>query len=72
MKVYLDGKRVTPQGWTRVYCPSDAIALLLSGQVTHISLDHDLGNDVKGTGYDVITWIEVTYAKVKATIGFMH
>lgn len=23
-----------------------------------ISLDHDLGDDEKGTGYDVVLWIE--------------
>ncbi|WP_342778955.1 cyclic-phosphate processing receiver domain-containing protein [Pleionea sediminis] len=23
-----------------------------------MSLDHDLGNDKRGTGYDVITWME--------------
>ncbi|WP_309295279.1 cyclic-phosphate processing receiver domain-containing protein [Aeromonas caviae] len=25
---------------------------------TEISLDHDLGDDGRGTGYDVILWIE--------------
>ena len=58
MKVYLDDERVTPNGWTRVYWPSEAIELLKSGQVTEISLDHDLGDDERGTGYDVVLWIE--------------
>lgn len=26
--------------------------------MTEISLDHDLGDDLRGTGYDVILWIE--------------
>jgi len=26
--------------------------------VVEISLDHDLGNDERGTGYDVVLWIE--------------
>ena len=26
--------------------------------MTEISLDHDLGNDDRGTGYDVVLWIE--------------
>lgn len=26
--------------------------------VTENSLDHDLGDDYKGTGYDVVLWIE--------------
>ena len=58
MKVYLDDERDTPDGWTRVYWPDEAIALLESGKVTEISLDHDLGDDERGTGYDVVLWIE--------------
>lgn len=58
MKVYLDDERETPEGWTRVYWPDEAIELLRSGQVTEISLDHDLGDDDRGTGNDVIQWIE--------------
>jgi hypothetical protein len=42
----------------RVYWPDEAIALLKSGNVSEISLDHDLGNDGRGTGYDVVLWIE--------------
>lgn len=41
-----------------MYWPEEAIAILKTGVVTHISLDHDLGDDVRGTGYDVILWIE--------------
>jgi hypothetical protein len=58
MKVYLDDERSTPNGWVRVYWPCEAIELLKSGQVTEISLDHDLGDDERGTGYDVVLWIE--------------
>ena len=58
MKVYLDDERVTPEGWTRTYWPEDTIALLQTGEVTHLSLDHDLGDDERGTGYDVVLWIE--------------
>jgi hypothetical protein len=58
MKVYLDDERATPDGWMRVYWPSEAIELLKSVQVTEISLDHDLGDDERGTGYDVVLWIE--------------
>ncbi|MEQ3745613.1 MAG: cyclic-phosphate processing receiver domain-containing protein [Henriciella sp.] len=58
MRVYLDDERNTPRGWKRVYWPDEAIALLETGSVTHISLDHDLGNDQRGTGYDVVLWIE--------------
>ncbi|MCG3880374.1 cyclic-phosphate processing receiver domain-containing protein, partial [Psychrobacter sp. Ps6] len=58
MKVYLDDERVTPSGWVRVYWPEEAIKLLKTGKVTEISLDHDLGDDEHGTGYDVVLWIE--------------
>jgi len=58
MRVYLDDERKTPEGWVRVNWPDEAIRLLLTGGVTHISLDHDLGDDDRGTGYDVVVWIE--------------
>lgn len=58
MKVFLDDERATPEGWTRVYWPDEAITLLQTGEVTEISLDHDLGDDERGTGYDVVLWIE--------------
>jgi len=45
-----------------VYWPDEAIALLESGQVDELSLDHDLGDDVRGTGYDVVLWIEEAVA----------
>ena len=62
MKVYLDDERTTPLGWVRVYWPDEAIALLEKGGVTDVSLDHDLGDDERGTGYDVLLWIEEAVA----------
>lgn len=41
--------------------PHEVIALLKTGAVEELSLDHDLGIDVGGdeqTGYDVLLWIE--------------
>lgn len=58
MKVYLDDERIAPEGWTQVRWPDEAIALLHSRNVTHLPLDHDLGDDRRGTGYDVLLWIE--------------
>ena len=58
MKVYLDDERVAPAGWVTARWSKDAIALLETGQVSVISLDHDLGDDLHGTGYDVVCWIE--------------
>lgn len=66
MKVYLDDERQTPDGWVRVYWPDEAIALLKTGRVECISLDHDLGDDTRGTGYDVVLWVE----EMVATSGF--
>jgi hypothetical protein len=62
MRVFLDDERVTPEGWVRVYWPDEAIALLESGAVEELSLDHDLGDDERGTGYDVVLWIEEAVA----------
>lgn len=62
MRVFLDDERTTPEGWVRVYWPSEAIALLETGKVMELSLDHDLGDDERGTGYDVVLWIEEAVA----------
>ena len=58
MKVYLDDERVAPEGWRQVRWPDEVIELLKSGNVTDLSLDHDLGDDERGTGYDVVLWLE--------------
>ncbi len=58
MKVFLDDERVAPSGWIQVRWPEEAIDLLKTGKVTELSLDHDLGDDEHGTGYDVLLWIE--------------
>ncbi len=58
MKVFLDDERGAPRTWTRVRTATEAIALLNAGVVEEISLDHDLGDDRAGTGYDVLLWIE--------------
>lgn len=58
MKVYLDDERMAPPGWQQVRWPEEAIEFLKTGVVEEISLDHDLGDDARGTGYDVLLWIE--------------
>jgi hypothetical protein len=36
----------------------EAIALLATGRVTELSLDHDLGDEQRaGSGYDVVAWL---------------
>lgn len=58
MKVFLDDERPAPVGWVRVCWHDEVIGLLKAGTVTELSLDHDLGDDTRGTGYSVLEWIE--------------
>ena len=58
MKIYLDDVRPAPDGWILARWPSEVIDYIKTGKVTHVSLDHDLGDDSKGTGYDVLTYLE--------------
>lgn len=66
MKIYLDDERPTPDGCHTCRWPEEVIELLKAGGVTHLSLDHDLGDDTHGTGYDLVVWIE----EQVATTGF--
>src|SRR5690348_15451267 len=57
MNVWLDDERPMPPDYdTHVKTAEEAIALLKTGNVSIISLDHDLGQ-IK-TGYDVAKFIE--------------
>ncbi len=66
MRVYLDDRRATPEGWVGCRWPTEVIELLKTGNVTYLSLDHDLGDKEAAltedrkeiTGYDVIEWLE--------------
>jgi len=68
MKVYLDDERTPPEGWTLVRWPAEAIELLSAHDVTHLSLDHDLGEVDPSlmvgrpgnafTGMEVLDWLE--------------
>jgi len=61
MRVYLDDMRETPAGWVRTYTPEETVELLQTGEVTELSLDHDLGLDTpeaERTGYTVLVWLE--------------
>src|SRR5690606_7928068 len=53
-------RRTPPDGWVPCLWPEEVIQLLETKKVTHLSLDHDLGDDEHGTGYDVLTWLEET------------
>ncbi|MGH1365625.1 MAG: cyclic-phosphate processing receiver domain-containing protein [Calditrichia bacterium] len=67
MKIYLDDERTPPPGWLLLRWPDEVIEKLKLGNVTHLSLDHDLGDDERGTGYDVVLWLE----EAVATRGFV-
>lgn len=69
MKLWLDDERDPKDPYIQgefgaegdeiwVKTAAEAIRYLKSGNVTHISLDHDLGPKSAGTGMDVAKWIE--------------
>lgn len=59
MKVFMDDARDTPEGWTRTYNIEETKGLLLTRQVTNLSLDNDLGStDHTTEGYHVVDWLE--------------
>jgi len=71
MRVWLDDVREMPEGfdvWAKnVY---SMLGLLVSGNVTYISFDHDLGyfdgkEDINNTGYYIATAIEKWSASEK-------
>lgn len=60
ISLWLDDARPMPDVFTHhARTAGEAITLLEGGEVTLISLDHDLGNEVEvGSGYVVACWIE--------------
>jgi hypothetical protein len=61
VRLWLDDDRVdraAPAGWMHVTTAPEAIAILDSGRVVELSLDHDLGDDAQfGRGVDVVDWL---------------
>src|SRR5262245_26305764 len=57
MKVWLDDIRPAPPGWIRTKTVQETITYLALGEVTELSLDHDLGENEQ-TGYDLLCIIE--------------
>lgn len=60
MRIWLDDERPMPDDGFDIHVKTakDAIKLLRTGEIEFISLDHDLGPEEAGTGYDVARWIE--------------
>lgn len=44
IRLYLDDKRETPEGWVRAYTASACVQILKTQEVDELSLDHDLGH----------------------------
>ena len=59
MKLYVDDIRIAYRDWTQAWNAREAIDFLQTKKVTHLSLDHDLGDADEDTGYDIMKWIEV-------------
>lgn len=72
MKIYLDDERPAPAGWTLMRWPHEVITAFQTECVSAISLDHDLGNDQIGTGYDVLLWLEEAVASHHFEVPEIH
>lgn len=66
LKLYVDDERVEPTGWVRVSTATNALAILATGMVEELSLDHDLdthvdtrnGESRELTGYEIACRLE--------------
>ena len=60
MRLWLDDLKPMPSDYDlSVETAQGAIGLLKENRVSHISLDHDLGDEtIVGNGYHVACWIE--------------
>jgi hypothetical protein len=59
MKLFMDDARETPDGWERTYTVEETKKVLLTRQVTHLSLDNDLGSeDPKTEGFNILDWLD--------------
>lgn len=62
VRLWLDDERPAPVGWIRCRWPNEVVWVLKNYKVSEVSLDHDLGDDARGTGYDVLVWLEQAVA----------
>lgn len=59
LTLWLDDERPMPSGFdVSADTADEAIELIKSGSFSLVSLDHDLGGESSGTGYDVAKFIE--------------
>lgn len=62
-RLWLDDVRPAPNGWVWAKTNDEAQKVLLDNQVTHCSLDHDLGMHIVEDVNDWDQIIEATYAQ---------
>lgn len=59
LRMWLDDERPMPEGFNlHVRTAKEAIEAIRSGRVAVASLDHDLGGEENGTGYEVAKFVE--------------
>ena len=58
LKLWVDDVRLPPSGWIWAKDYAEAMLYIRSGTISQISLDHDLGEASKKTGYDIACQIE--------------
>jgi len=64
MKVLLDRVSVAPEGWKVARWPHDAINLLKTGAVTELTINEEYGKQKRGTGEDVLEWLNVAVVNI--------
>ena len=57
INIFMDDMRYPPEGFTLAKDAIECRLLLLSNEVNILSLDHDLGDVDKETGYDLCKWL---------------
>lgn len=76
VNLYVDDLRDIPEGFTGARNFEEAVEILKSHNVSIISLDHDLGEDVNGnilkSGYDLVKWICENYETYNLKIGDIY
>ena len=63
LRLYLDDQRPAPPGWELAKTMDEAIDILRTGDVAELSLDYDLGDARRGTGLQLLKWLESAIAQ---------
>lgn len=71
MKLYVDDLRQCPEGWQLARTVTEAIRILDTQRVTHVSLDHDISHGVEVNGLTRLYPCGETFEPVARFIGMM-